>query len=161
MWFASFPSILVASLTVLENLSATPERANATHGMRSIQWRWWTRERWRWFQNPHFQFTEWKVKDLSQGLTTLVTGRKKSSWRSYGRCWNCIPHVKVFVVGFEIVNLQFLLITLTTSSNAGRKGLEKLYATVYITGRGRFQLPDRLFRLRHGRLLWHLCLELI
>lgn len=91
-----------------------------------------------------------EVKDLLLELTrSLVTGRKKSSWWSYGRCWNRIPDVKVLIVRIEIVNLQLFLITLSTSANAGRDGLEKFNTVINIARRRRFQLPDWQLRLWH------------
>lgn len=78
---------------------------------------------------------------------TLVTWRKKSCWRCYGRCWNRIPNVEVLIVGLEIINLELFLVALTTSPNAGREGLQELDA---VAGRRRFQFAHRLFRLRHA-----------
>lgn len=89
------------------------------------------------------------VKDLRQGLTrTLVTGRKKSGWRSYWRRWNCIPNVKVVAVRLEIVDLELFLITLSSSADARREGLKELHAAD-VAGRRRLELSDGLLRLRH------------
>lgn len=95
------------------------------------------------------------------GLTgTLVTGREKSGWRSYGRRWNRIPDVEVLVGGgVEIVDLELLLITLAATPNARSEALEEL-DSAEVAGRRRLQLANRLLRLRH-HLLRHLSCEVI
>lgn len=121
---------------------------------RFVQWR----SRWRWFSLFHVRRPRMvslrsgqEVKDLCEWLTrTLVTGREKSSWRSYGRRWNCIPDVEVLVVGgVEIVDLELLLITLAATPNAGSEAFEELDSAA---GRRRLQLANRLFRFRHHGL---------
>lgn len=84
-----------------------------------------------------------------QGLTrTLVTGRKKSGWRSDWRRWNRIPNVKVVAVRFEIVDLELLLITLSSSADARREGLKELHAAD-VAGRRGLELSDGQLCLRH------------
>lgn len=108
-----------------------------------------------------------KVK-LTQAWIFLISWRKKCCGRSNWRRWNDIVQVKATVVcgsivatrsRFQIVNLQFLLVALSTSTDVGCDGFQKFRTTAAVAGGRRFHLDNRLFSLCSQHDCYFFCLR--